>query len=73
MGFKKTILLDRKLLVRLIDQYKSGTIRWNQFSTSVKAGHADSVGNPSTRSVVDGKPKEEDYFYTNPHECLSTV
>ncbi|RDX89167.1 hypothetical protein CR513_29138, partial [Mucuna pruriens] len=73
LGFKKTILLNRKLVVKLIDQYKNGTISWNQFSTSVKVGHADRVGKPSTRSVVPGKPKEEDYFYTNPQECLSPV
>lgn len=73
MGFKKTILLNRKILVKLIDQYNNGTINWNQFSTSVKVAHSDRVGNPSTRSVVPGKPKEEDYFYSNPQECLSPV
>ncbi|KAJ1412094.1 GDP-fucose protein O-fucosyltransferase [Sesbania bispinosa] len=73
LGFKKTILLDTKLVVKLIDQYKNGTISWNQFSTSVKSAHEDSVGNPTTRLVVPGKPKEEDYFYTNPQECLSIV
>ncbi|KAL5123449.1 O-fucosyltransferase 34 [Glycine soja] len=73
LGFKKTILLNRKILVKLIDQYNNGTINWNQFSTSVKVAHSDRVGNPSTRSVVPGKPKEEDYFYSNPQECLSPV
>lgn len=71
MGFKKTILLDRKVLAKLIDQYKNGTISWNQFSTSVKEDHSDRVGNPTTRSVVPKKLKEEYYFYTNPQECLS--
>ncbi|KAK8470710.1 hypothetical protein PHAVU_003G037700 [Phaseolus vulgaris] len=70
LGFKKTILLNRKLLVNLIDQYKNGSISWNQFSMSVKVAHAERIGNPTTRSVVPGKPKEEDYFYTNPQECL---
>lgn len=73
MGFKKTILPDKKLLVDLIDQYNNGTISWNEFSLAVKAGHADKMGNPKTRTVVPGKPKEEDYFYTNPQECLSPV
>ncbi|KAL5179401.1 O-fucosyltransferase 34 [Glycine soja] len=73
LGFKKTILLNRKILVKLIDKYKNGIINWNQFSTSVKVAHADRVGNPITRSMVPGKPKEEDYFYTNPQECLSPV
>ncbi|KAK7275037.1 hypothetical protein RIF29_16143 [Crotalaria pallida] len=73
LGFKKTILLDRKFLVQVIDQYNNGTISWNEFSTLVKAAHADRIGNPITRSVVPGKPKEEDYFYTNPQECLPMV
>ena len=73
MGFKKTILLDKKFLVEQIDLYKNGTISWNEFSASVRAAHADRVGNPTPRSVVPGKPKLEDYFYTNPQECLSTV
>ncbi|KAI9105132.1 hypothetical protein K1719_022848 [Acacia pycnantha] len=70
LGFKKTIVLDRKVLVELIDQYKNGTLNSNEFSTQVKAAHAYRVGNPTMRSVVPGKPKEEDYFYTNPQECL---
>nr|KYP69771.1 DUF246 domain-containing protein At1g04910 family [Cajanus cajan] len=73
LGFKKTIILNRELLVELIDQYKNGTISWNQFTISVKVAHADRVGNPTTRSVVPGNPKEEDYFYTNPQECLSPL
>ncbi|CAL0308046.1 unnamed protein product [Lupinus luteus] len=70
LGFKKTIILDKKFLVQVIDQYKNGTINWKEFSTKVKEARADNVGNPITRSVVPGKPKEEDYFYTNPQECL---
>ncbi|QCD90190.1 GDP-fucose protein O-fucosyltransferase [Vigna unguiculata] len=73
LGFKKTIVLDRKVLVNLIDEYKNGSISWKQFSTSVKVAHAERIGKPSTRSVVSGKPKEEDYFYTNPQECLPPV
>lgn len=73
LGFKKTILLDREVLVELIDQYNNGTLSWDEFSVSVKAAHADRMGNPIRRSEVPGKPKEEDYFYTNPQECLSTI
>ncbi|CAL0315269.1 unnamed protein product [Lupinus luteus] len=73
LGFKKTIVLDKKILVQVIDQYKNGTINWNEFSTSVKRAHADRVGKPIRRSVIPGKPKEEDYFYTNPQECLSNI
>ncbi|XP_028794237.1 rhamnogalacturonan I rhamnosyltransferase 1-like [Neltuma alba] len=70
LGFRKTIILDRKVLVGLIDQYKNGTLKWEQFSSLVKATHADHIGDPTTRTVVPGKPKLEDYFYTNPQECL---
>ncbi|XP_015965845.1 rhamnogalacturonan I rhamnosyltransferase 1-like [Arachis duranensis] len=70
LGYKKTILLDKKSLVELIDLYKNGTIGWNEFSNSVKEAHADRVGGPTSRSVVPGKPKLEDYFYTNPQECI---
>lgn len=73
LGSKKTILLDRKILVELIDEYNNGTLSWDEFSASVKATHADRMGNPSRRSEVPGKPKEEDYFWTNPHECLSPL
>jgi hypothetical protein len=73
LGFKKTILLDRKILVELIDQYNNGTLTWDEFSSSVKATHADRMGSPIRRLEVPGKPKEEDYFWTNPHECFSPV
>ncbi|KAE8023102.1 hypothetical protein FH972_008847 [Carpinus fangiana] len=73
LGFKKTILLDRKILVELIDEYNNGKLSSDEFSASVKATHADRMGNPSRRWEVPGKPKEEDYFWTNPHECLSPL
>ncbi|KAJ7953959.1 O-fucosyltransferase family protein [Quillaja saponaria] len=73
LGFKKTILLDRKLLVNIIDRFKNDTMSWDEFSVSVKAAHADRMGNPTRRLEVPGKPKEEDYFYSNPQECLSPV
>ncbi|PNX72316.1 DUF246 domain-containing protein at1g04910-like protein, partial [Trifolium pratense] len=70
LGFKKTILLNRKLLVDLIDQYNNGVLNWDQFSSAVKKSHAQRMGNPSKRLVILDKPKEEDYFYSNPEECL---
>ncbi|KAM0942595.1 putative GDP-fucose protein O-fucosyltransferase [Dioscorea sansibarensis] len=71
LGFKKTILLDRKLLVDLIDQYQAGSLNWDEFSASVKAAHANRMGMPSRRIVLRDRPKEEDYFYANPQECLA--
>ncbi|VAI18643.1 unnamed protein product [Triticum turgidum subsp. durum] len=70
LGFKKTVLLDRKLIVELVDEYKNGTLSWADFSSSVKASHTSRMGAPSRRQVIPDKPKEEDYFYANPHECL---
>ncbi|KAG1327453.1 rhamnogalacturonan I rhamnosyltransferase 1 [Cocos nucifera] len=70
LGFRKTIQLDRKLLVELIDQYNNGSLGWDEFSSSVKAAHVNRMGKPTRRVVIPDKPKEEDYFYANPQECL---
>ncbi|KAF7809004.1 rhamnogalacturonan I rhamnosyltransferase 1-like [Senna tora] len=70
LGFRKTIDPDRKVLVELMEQYKNGTLKWEEFSRLVKEAHSNRVGNPTARSVIPGKPKLEDYFYTNPQECL---
>ncbi|KAG6390053.1 hypothetical protein SASPL_151531 [Salvia splendens] len=72
LGYKKTILLDRKLLVKLIDKYNSGSLNWDEFSTAVKDAHAERMGNLTRRLVIPDRPKEEDYFYANPYECLET-
>ncbi|GAU23262.1 hypothetical protein TSUD_281550 [Trifolium subterraneum] len=72
LGFKKTILLNRKLLVELIDQYTNGALTWDQFSSAVKQSHADRMGSATKRLVIPDRPKEEDYFYANPEECLES-
>ncbi|XP_054801657.1 rhamnogalacturonan I rhamnosyltransferase 1-like [Prosopis cineraria] len=73
LGFKKTILLRRKLLVNLIDQYTTGSLSWDEFSAIVKQFHASQMGSPRPRIAIPEKPKEEDYFYANPHECLQML
>lgn len=70
LGFKKTIVLDRKLLIHLIDEYNNGLLSWDDFSNTVKKAHANRMGNPKERLVIPDRPKEEDYFYANPQECL---
>jgi rhamnogalacturonan I rhamnosyltransferase len=70
LGFKRTILLDRKHLVPLIDQYMNKSLSWDEFSIKVKKSHAKRMGNPKRRVIIPNRPKEEDYFYANPHECL---
>ncbi|ESQ33009.1 hypothetical protein EUTSA_v10004114mg [Eutrema salsugineum] len=72
LGFKKTILLNRKRLVELLDLHNNKTISWDQFAVSVKEAHEGRrMGEPTHRKVISNKPKEEDYFYANPHECIS--
>lgn len=36
----------------------------------VKAALADRMAAPARRVVIPDRPKEEDYFYANPQECL---
>jgi rhamnogalacturonan I rhamnosyltransferase len=72
MGFRKTILLDRKKLVGLLDLLQGGTLSWNQFSDAVKKAHQNRMGQPTERKIIPGQPKEEDYFYANPQECLGS-
>ncbi|XP_043704857.1 rhamnogalacturonan I rhamnosyltransferase 1 isoform X1 [Telopea speciosissima] len=69
-GFKKTILLDRKRLVELLDLHQNRTLSWKEFVIAVRLAHEKSVGQPAHRRVIVDKPKEEDYFYANPQECL---
>jgi hypothetical protein len=71
LGYRKTILLDRRKLVELFDAYQNGTIVWNEFSSAVKDAHENRMGLPAKRRVMLDRPKEEDYFYANPHECLA--
>ncbi|KAI5077877.1 hypothetical protein GOP47_0007701 [Adiantum capillus-veneris] len=71
LGFRKTVLLDRKRLVQLLDEYQNGSLQWEEFSLAVKEAHKHRMGTPSNRRVILDRPKEEDYFYANPQECLS--
>ncbi|PIM97817.1 hypothetical protein CDL12_29710 [Handroanthus impetiginosus] len=70
LGFKKTFQLDRKQLVELLDLHQNGTLSWDEFSVAVRLAHERRMGQPTQRRVVADKPKEEDYFYANPQECL---
>ncbi|MQL87010.1 hypothetical protein Taro_019542 [Colocasia esculenta] len=70
LGFRKSILLDRKKIVELLDLHQNQTIPWDEFANAVRVAHANRTGQPSLRRVIPDKPKEEDYFYSNPVECL---
>ncbi|CAA3021113.1 O-fucosyltransferase 3-like [Olea europaea subsp. europaea] len=70
LGFKKTIQLDRKKLVELLDLHQNETLTWDEFSAAVQLAHKRRMGQPSRRAVIPDKPKEEGYFYANPQECL---
>ncbi|KAE9619965.1 hypothetical protein Lal_00040328 [Lupinus albus] len=73
LGFRKTIIPDRRLLVRLIDRYTNGSLSWDEFSLLVKKSHFNRMGNPKRRVTILDRPKEEDYFYANPEECLQLL
>ncbi|CAA3030966.1 O-fucosyltransferase 34-like [Olea europaea subsp. europaea] len=73
LSFKKTILPDRKVLIGLIDLYNNGSLSWDEFSSIVKETHANRTGSPKQRVIIPDKPKEEDYFYANPQECLQQI
>ncbi|KAK4741397.1 hypothetical protein SAY87_024985 [Trapa incisa] len=70
LGFRRTILLDRKSLVGLLDLYQNGTIPWDKFESSVRRVNNKRIVQPVPRRVIPSKPKEEEYFYANPQECL---
>lgn len=66
-------MLDRRKLVKLVDLHKNKTLSWEAFVSAVRQAHEGRFGQPTCRKVVIDKPKEEDYFYANPHECLVNV
>ncbi|XP_044492604.1 rhamnogalacturonan I rhamnosyltransferase 1-like [Mangifera indica] len=70
LGFKKSVLLDRRKIVELVDMHQNGTLSWNEFSVALQVAHEKRLGQPIRRKVIPDKPKEEDYFYANPQECL---
>ncbi|XP_051146045.1 rhamnogalacturonan I rhamnosyltransferase 1-like [Andrographis paniculata] len=70
LGFKKTFQLDRKRLVEFLDSHQNGTLTWDEFSHAVQKAHETTMGVSASRRVIRGKPKEEEYFYANPEECL---
>jgi len=70
LGFKKSILLDRRKIMQLVNLYENKTLSWNQFAAAVQETHEMRAGQPACRRVVVDKPKEEGYFHANLHECL---
>ncbi|KAJ6799837.1 uncharacterized protein M6B38_204535 [Iris pallida] len=70
--FQKSIIPNRKALVELFDLYQDENISWDQFSKAVMDAHVNRWGQPRNREVIKGQPKVEDYFYSNPQECLNS-
>ncbi|KAK8483412.1 hypothetical protein V6N11_021231 [Hibiscus sabdariffa] len=56
LGYKTTISLDRRLVFGLIDQYKNGTLMWDEFSLSVNKIHDDGRGKPARRTENPDHP-----------------
>ncbi|KAF6147749.1 hypothetical protein GIB67_006722 [Kingdonia uniflora] len=73
LGFRKTISLDRRELVELLDLYQNNTLSWAEFTDGVRHVHEIRMGQPNRRKVIPEHPKEEDYFYANPQECLTPL
>ncbi|NP_001317461.1 hypothetical protein Zm00014a_013885 [Zea mays] len=71
LGFRRSVVLDRRKLVELLDLYTNKTMSWDNFASSVQEAHKNCVAQPSCRRELKNRPKEEDYFYANPHECLA--
>ncbi|RCV46362.1 hypothetical protein SETIT_9G525600v2 [Setaria italica] len=71
LGFRRSVVLDRRKLVELLDLYTNKAISWDNFASSVQETHKSRVAQPSCRQKLENRPKEEDYFYANPHECLA--
>ena len=57
-------------MVELVDMHQNGTLSWIEFADAVRGVHERRIAQPTRRRVILDKPKEEDYFYANPHECL---
>ncbi|KAE8699042.1 hypothetical protein F3Y22_tig00110597pilonHSYRG01358 [Hibiscus syriacus] len=73
LGFKTSISLDRKLLFGLIDQYKNGTLMWDELSLLVKKIHEDRRGKPARRRENPDQPGQEDYVYSNPYKWICSA
>lgn len=56
--------------MELLDLHENGTLQWNEFALAVRQAHENRMGQPFRRRTIPEKPKEEDYFYANPQECL---
>lgn len=54
----------------MVDLHLNGTLSWENFVDAVTEAHVNRSGQPILRKVIPDKPKEEDYFYANPQECL---
>ncbi|CAH1453889.1 unnamed protein product [Lactuca virosa] len=70
LGFKKTILLDRKLLVELIDRYTSGLLSWEEFSNAVKDAH---MGSPKKRKNCSRKAKRRRLLLCKSRRVLAAI
>ena len=65
------MVLDRRKLVELIDLYHNGRLKWHDFSLAIKEHQGNHTGTQKRRTGIPDRPKEEDYFYANPEECLA--
>nr|CAD1839936.1 unnamed protein product [Ananas comosus var. bracteatus] len=72
VGFRKTILLDKKQLVELLDLLKDGKLSWAEFSAAVKDIHKDRMGQPTRRKVIPGDQKKKTISMLTLKNALAT-
>ncbi|KAF8024539.1 hypothetical protein BT93_F1651 [Corymbia citriodora subsp. variegata] len=66
VGFKRSVLLDHKRLVVLLDSHQNGTLSQNNFLVAVHVANVKKMAQLSHCRVIVDKPKKEDYFYADP-------
>ncbi|XP_061369715.1 rhamnogalacturonan I rhamnosyltransferase 1-like, partial [Gastrolobium bilobum] len=52
-GFKKTILLDRKNVVELVDMHQNGSLHWKEFGDAVREVHEKRNCKPSLEAFCN--------------------
>eukprot|EP00850_Spirogloea_muscicola_P013357 SM000090S24319 [mRNA] locus=s90:228288:231108:- [translate_table: standard] len=71
LAHRTTVVLRRKRIVHLIALAEQGKLPYTDLLGAIHDAHKARTGFPVKRLVsADGRPDEEDYFYSNPHECL---
>ena len=58
----RSILLDWRKLLELLDMHENKALSWDDFVKVVRLAHERTLGQPASRNVVPDKPEEEEFF-----------